>query len=297
MTHDSFERIWRSLARRLVLALIGVLAVVTDEPGAADNVRGENDGRSAPFFMFTTSKFANDGERDGVLSALLQHVTNRDYLGLRLAQEVPELGDRVGRAHLYVLPPSLGDVQRQSARGREPGTPGLIVYDPEHWPQTPGEELADVPAAIASGKVLARKSGCHDYGIAPDGWLIGIKPDTCGYDLSAGIHRTVDWDGIALFDIQAQRLLGEECVSHSGTDAYVGLVAAIAHEVRARAQDLKIVAQLSFRFTAPERMLAAIERLRGIADGFYIAYPRDVGQACSYCSPRNLDRVLAAIRG
>jgi hypothetical protein len=280
----------------LVLAFIGVFAMVTGEAPAARSTSPEKEGRSAQFFMFTTSKFASDGERDGVFSALRKYVIKWDYLSVRLAQVVPELGDRVGRGHLYTVPPSLGGIQLESARGCGPGTPGLIVYDPEHWPETPADERLDVPAAIARGKVVARRSGCHNYGIAPDGLYLGILPNSCSYDLSIGIHRTVDWDGINLFDIQAQRLLGDECSSHSGVEAYAEFVDAVTHEVRARARDLEIVAQLSFRYTPPERMMAAIERLRETVDGFYIAYPSRLGQICGYCSATNLEQVLEAIR-
>jgi hypothetical protein len=296
LIYVNFDWICWSWAGGLVLAFIGVFTMVTDEARAAGGASREKEGRSAPFFMFTTSRFANDGERDGVLSALRKYVTNRDYLSVRLAQEVPELGDRVGRGHLYAMPPSLVGIQLESARGCGPGTPGLIVYDPEHWPETPADERLDVPAAITRGKVVARRSGCHNYGVAPDGLYIGIRPNSCSYDLSVGIHRAVDWDGVNLFDIQAQRLLGDECSSHNGFEAYVEFVAAVTREVRARTRDLEIVAQVSFRYTPPERMIAAIQRLRETVDGFYIAYPSRLGQICAYCSATNLEQVLEAIR-
>jgi hypothetical protein len=73
------------------------------------------------------------------------------------------------------------------------------------------------------------------------------------------------------------------------------MVTAIASDVRARPSFPKIVAQLSFRLTSPDKMIAAIKQLSGIVDGFYIAYPRNVGPACSYCSSANLDQVLVLL--
>jgi hypothetical protein len=86
------------------------------------------------------------------------------------------------------------------------------------------------------------------------------------------------------------------CNARAGLDAYVAFMTVIARELRAKGGHPKIVAQVSFRFTPPERMIAAIRRLQGIVDGFYIAYPSNVGPPCAYCSPRNLEEVLSAIR-
>ncbi len=124
--------------------------------------------------------------------------------------------------------------------------------------------------------------------------FLGISPGTGRYDLNRSIHRRIDWDGIALFDIQAQWLLDGE---RAGSDTYVEFVATVAREVRAASPPTKIVAQLSFRFTPPEAMIAASARLAGIVDGFYIAYPGNVGPICNYCSPDNLAQVLSSLPG
>jgi hypothetical protein len=146
--------------------------------------------------------------------------------------------------------------------------------------------------AVADGKTLVRAAGCSAYGIAPDGQFLGISPATGRYDLDNSVHRRIDWEGIALFDIQAQRLL-----DRAGVDAYAEFVAAVGQEVRAASAQTKLVARLSFRSTCPEAMIAAADRLAGIVDGFYIAYPRNIGPICSYCSPDNLARMLAALPG
>jgi hypothetical protein len=250
-----------------------------------------------PFFLFSTSKFANDGERDGIFAALRKHSTDRDYLSSRLGALLPDLADRIGRSRLYALPPSLRSIERTQAKGCGFGAPGLIVYDGEHWNETPVAEQIDMPNAIARGKLLIRRSAaCHEYGVAPDGRYIGLLPNTCEYDITKAIHRKINWSDIALFNIQAQRLLSNDCVAKRGVDAYVLFVTAIVKDVRKSNARTKISTQMSFRDAPPDRMIAAIIRLRGVVDGFYIAYPSNIGPPCRYCSPNNLDTVLTALR-
>jgi hypothetical protein len=178
-----------------ILMLIGVFPTMTATPATP-----------GPFFMFTAAKFADPDERSAIADVLRRHVSSQDYLGRRLGEELPELALRIGRDHLYLLAPSLAQIARHGA-SCGPEAPGLIIYDGEHWRQTPLAEQQDMVWAVAEGKALARHTGCGAYGIAPDGQFLGIIPATGQYDLERSIHRRIDWDGIALFDIQAQRLL------------------------------------------------------------------------------------------
>ena len=114
---------------------------------------------------------------------------------------------RISRTHVYALPPSLAAVELATA-GKCGARTGLIIYNGEHWQATPPDEQADMAKAIERGKGIVRQSGCEDYGIAPDGQYIGISAGKCRYDPAASIYRAIDWTGISLFDIQAQRLLG-----------------------------------------------------------------------------------------
>lgn len=262
----------------------------------AEEVNNKKVDSMRPFFMLATSRFADAAERSAILDSLQRHVTNRDYLGNALAQEFPELGDRLDRHHVFVLPTSLKAVKSASAKGCGPGTAGLIIYNGEKWPETPPEEQSNMPTAIAQGKAMALYRGCHNYGVAPGAEFVGFRPNTCDYNLDGSILSHVDWSGIELLDIQGQGLIGDRCNARAGLDAYVAFMTAIARELRAKGGHPKIVAQVSFRFTPPERMIAAIRRLQGIVDGFYIAYPSNVGPPCAYCSPRNLEEVLSAIR-
>ena len=272
---------------RLLIALLSALMAI--------DARAVTAAAKGPFFMFTSWQFATTSEAREVGAVLRRHTGSDDYLGVNVERQFPDLAGRISRMHVYALPPSLAAVERATV-GKCGARTGLIIYDGEHWEETPPDEQANMAKAIERGKTIVRQSGCQDYGIAPDGQYIGISPGTCRYDPAASIHRSINWTGITLFDIQAQRLLGPDCIERAGVDAYVAAVRSIASDVRARLSFPKIVAQLSFRLTAPNRMIAAIKQLSGIADGFYIAYPSNVGPACSYCSPANLDKVREAIR-
>ena len=251
---------------------------------------------ASPFFMLTTSNFPDAGEHRAVADSLRRHVTRDDYLSFQLVREFPGLVDRLERAHVYALVPSHDLIARNAALGCGPGTPGLIIYDAEHWDATPEREKADMVRAIARGSSLARQDGCHDYGVAPDGEYSGIAARNCTYDPDAGIIGRIDWQDVSLLVLQSQILLGDRCNGPAAMQRYVDFVTAIAGRVRAKSATVRIVAQFSFRHTPPERMIAAMRALRGVVAGYYIAYPSNVGPRCNYCSPSNLDAVLAAVR-
>lgn len=276
-----------ALSAALLFAMSVAAAGCTSAAFAAE-------GGGKPFFMFTTAQFSG-GEPDAIRSTLGKYVTGHDYLGLRLGIEFPELGKRVGRSHLYVLPTSVKAVARHGVQCGD-GTAGLVIYDGENWPDTPAAEQADMPQAIQRAKSAAKTAGCAEFGISPGGEIAGVVPAACRYDLAKAVHRNVDWSGIALFNIQAQTLLSDTCSRSAGVSAYVNFVSAVARDVRSRNSTTKISAQLSFRHTPPGRMIEAIGRLRGVVDGFYLAYPQNVGPSCAYCKPQNLATVLAAIR-
>lgn len=274
--------------------MIGVAAVLTgaEAGGAAD----ASVPAAGPFFMFAASNFAESGERQAIEAALAESLTSRDFVSLGLTRAFPAVAGRVPRGNVFVLPPNLTQVSATIRKGAGDGTPGLIIYDGEHWDATPGEEQRDLPAAVVRGKVLVSKSPGHRFGFSPDGIFVGVRPSRCGFDLDEAVHRKIDWTGIALFNIQAQALLGDNCRDVGGPAAYLDFVSAVARDVKRAAPNLVVTAQLSFRHTPPDRMVEAIRRLRAVVDGFYLAYPANIGPVCRYCSPANLGVVLRAIR-
>jgi hypothetical protein len=237
-----------------------------------------------PFFMFSAAQVGSD-----VGAVLAKYATPQDYLGQPVVRNNPPLANRLPSSHVYSLVPSLAGV----ARGCRSGA-GMVIYDGEHWQSTPADEQSDMVSAVARGKAMATSGGCA-YGVTPDGEYAGLIPKECGYDLSRAIHRQVDWSTIALFNVQAQRLLSDKCAAQGGVDAYVTFLTTIAQEVHAKNPQTLISAQFSFRYTPPSRMIEVIQRLRGTVNGFYIAYPSAVGR-CDYCTPQNLAQVLAALR-
>jgi len=240
--------------------------------------------------MFTTSRFATLQEHEAVTDVLLHYLRPTDYLSAGLVRQEPKLVP----AQQYLLASSLKEVERVSGSGCADSR--LIIYDGEHWSATPIDEQMNLPAAIVRGAALTAQSGCHKYGVAPDGVFLGVVPERCEFQMARGIVPSLDWHGIEFFDIQAQALLNNRCGVTNATDNYVNCVTDIARIARSGEHKPLIAAQLSLRDTPPERMMEAIGRLRGTVDGFYIAYPTNGPLPCRYCSPSNLAMVLQKIR-
>jgi hypothetical protein len=136
------------------------------------------------------------------------------------------------------------------------------------------------------------------FGITPDGQFIGIVTGKCQVDEANNIVRRVDLTKLDMVQFQAQRLLSDRCVQEgNGVNLYASLVSSNARAAKARNPKILVVAQFSFRYTPPERMIGAIRALQDTVDGFYLAYPATVlGTKCEYCSPENLSKVLSAVR-
>jgi hypothetical protein len=247
----------------------------------------------APFFMFAASQFSSPDETAKINAILHHRVTSADYLSAAVTALHPDLGNIIRRDHVFSLPTNLNGVGNQAGKCGS-STPGLIIYDPEHWPGTPAAEKADVAAALRQARDIIVNSNCHQAGFAPDGRFSGIRPDACAYDLGASVMNAVDWTNIALADLQSQILIGKRCNASAGLTAYVTFNSALANAIHAKAPKVKVIAELGFRGVSPERMIQAVAALTGVVDGFYIAYPATSGSPCTYCSPGNLDAVLAA---
>lgn len=231
-----------------------------------------------------------------------RYFTGADYA--RIESLPPNI--TVARRHRYVLPTTLrsrwrGDpgLRHWIRQGCGRGTPGTIVYDPEHRPLTPVQEQHDFLASIREAARLVRSTGCHAFGLAPGSRpFFGLDPDTCTYDLDAGFYPNVRWRSVDLVDIQAQRLLGDDCVDQGGTQRYASVVAAMARFVRGRNPHISVVSQVSFRDSPPSRMKIAIARVADVVDGIYFSYPStNLETPCRYCTPANLRSLLSYLRG
>jgi hypothetical protein len=254
-------------------ALMGVLAMLAANGGGA------------PFIMIGNSKDPR------ILPVLNRYLRAGDYVSQRLAAADPGLGRRLGRDHQFDLPGSLAGVRKHAGCGA--GTPGVVVYDIEHWTDTPEAEQRHPGESVAAGARIVRQTGCQVYALAPDGEFMGLKEE-CGYDFDAGLYDKVDWTQVELVSIQAQRMLSDTCAAKLTVDDYATFVSRVASYVRRRNPAIRVVTQVSFRYTPPEKIVDAMRRAAAVVDGFYVVYPAASVKACKFCSPDNLATVLAA---
>jgi hypothetical protein len=253
-------------------ALLGLLALLA---GAASHV---------PFVMIGN---ATDAQ---ILPVLERMLRRGDYVSERLAAADPRLGRKVGRDHLFVLPGGIPGIHKHLGCGG--GTPGVVVYDIEHWTDTPEAEQRQPGASITAAARLVKSAGCQTFALAPDGEFMGLGD--CRIDFSAGIYGSVDWRRVELLSIQAQRLLSESCAGKLTVEDYATFVTRVAAYVRERNPAIRVVTQVSLRYTRPEQIVAAMRRVAAVVDGFYVVYPAHSTKPCRYCSPENLAAVLAA---
>ena len=245
-----------------------------------------------PFFMFSAYRFASAVEGEAVRGVLGKYFTGQDYLGRELVKTDEKLAALVGHAHTISLPASIEQILKQ-ADSKEAG---LVIYDIEHWASTPEDEQKDPLAAVDRAAGLIHASGSQIFGIAPDGEYLGLRKEACEVSLDKCIIRQVDIKKLDMVIIQAQRLLSDRCAKEGGPEKYVLLVTTLAKEMKAKNPQILVVAQVSFRYTPPERMIEALRRVQGCVDGFYFAYPPPRDSVYGYCSAGRLKQVLEALR-
>jgi hypothetical protein len=268
------------------------------EPPAAPSAAAKEEGSMIALWGIlamlapTTSPFIMIGNStDPQIFPVLEQLLRRgDYVSLKLAAADRRLDRKIGRDHLFVLPGGLPSVQKHSGCGS--GTPGLVVYDIEHWTDTPVAEQRQPGASISAAARLVRATGCQSYGLAPDGEYMGLGD--CKVDFAKGIYESVDWSQVPLLSIQAQRLLSDSCIGKLTIDDYAAFVSKVATYVRSKNAAIKVVTQVSLRYTPPPKIVAAMRRVAASVDGFYVVYPANSTKPCNYCSPANLAEVLKA---
>lgn len=229
------------------------------------------------------------------------HFTTRDYARV---DTLPRDVD-VARARRYALPTSLRErwagwpgVRHWIGRGCGRGTPGLVVYDPERRDLTPPNEQRRIVGSIRRAARLVHGTGCHSFGLAPGATpLFGLDPGSCDFDLARGSYRRVPWRRVDLVDVQAQRLAGDDCATRDGIARYDDFVSSVAAYVRARNPRILVVTQVSFRDSAPARMIEALARVAPVVDGVYFSYPTTNDDIpCRYCTPSNMAALLDGLR-
>jgi hypothetical protein len=287
----------RCLGRRALLCgtlLLGAVTPACSLGPDEQRVPGLNRVRRASIFY---SAIAARDEPDIVR----RFYAPRDYVR---SDALPK-GLDVARRRRYALPTSLRvrwegfyGVRHWVRLGCGPSTPGTILYDPEERSLTPRPEQRDFPGSVRRAARLVNDTGCHDFGIAPGATLLfGFDPDACSHDLEQAPLGRLPWRQIDILDIQSQRLLSDHCWRHGGLETYRAVVDAIARFVRARNPSISVLAQVSFRYSPPQRMHTALAGVADEIDGFYFSYPTTSPTPCRYCSVSNLTAFLEPLRG
>ena len=179
--------------------------------------------------------------------------------------------------------------------GCGPDTPGLIVYDPEFRPEwTPPVEVEHLARSVRTAARMVRETGCHRFGIAPGALpFFGLDPIACEVELAGGAYRELPWSSIDLVDIQAQRLLGDECLPQGGLALYEETVTDLAAFFRKMNPRIEVLTQVSFRDSQAHTMTTALERVAAEVDGIFFSYPTtNPDIPCGYCQPEELERLL-----
>ena len=229
------------------------------------------------------------------------YFTERD---LARADTLPDTVD-LDRGQLYGLPTSLRreykgyfGVRHWVEAGCGPGTPRMIVYDPENRSLTPMEEQVGFTSAIKEAGRMVRRTGCHDFGLAPGSLILfGLDPGTCEYNMQNSNLFDIDWTRVDLVDIQAQRLLSAPCLERDGLRTYERAVTRVANYVRRRNPEILVFSQVSFRDNHPIDMLEGLQAVRDVVDGIYFSYPSNNEDIpCQYCSTEHLELFLENVR-
>jgi hypothetical protein len=145
---------------------------------------------------------------------------------------------------------------------------------------------------------LVGSTGCHDFGLAPGSHYLGLDAATCTFEPRSSVLKDIPWRSVDVFDIQAQRMLGDRCMHLRGLDAYISAVTHIASWIQRRDPDIAVATQVSFRDNPPQRMLEAVASVARVVDGIYFSYPtRHTDAVCEYCSAANIRVLLEYLRG
>jgi hypothetical protein len=204
---------------------------------------------------------------------------------LRIWHDDAALQSIVPWSHTYKLGDSIAAIR--ALAGDQPGA-ATIVYDIEHWAQTPASEQADPVGSIAEAAAVAHANG-KMAGAAPDGRFMGIRG--CKFDVSQGIVPKVNWKNVDLFNIQAQGLAQDSTCGAAAVSQFASFVSQVASIARASNPKIVIAAQISLSDSSPATALAAINAVQGAVNAIYVGCP----YGYAGCNLSNLTQVLQAL--
>jgi hypothetical protein len=265
---------WIAAALLALSALFGMPALAQDAP--------------RPWFAFASRDEAG-------LEVVNRYFRRGDFLNVNAARKVKDLRERIGEDRIFRLSASLDDVaewSRKPCNDRESAK--LILYDIEEWEATPAAERADVSGSMGRAADIVKGSGCRTYGIAPARAYLSGTDKQC--EIGVGpVPRNVQWRNVSVFVIQAQGLLRENCTRRAGIEAYRRFIGDMTALAKRANPNVIVLAEVSFNRSRPDVIVQAIDQTRSLVDGYYLAYPVE-GEKCEYCTPRDLEFVLARYR-
>lgn len=237
--------------------------------------------------------FAFASRNPEALVVINKYFKEGDYLSVLIANEMPELGSRIGKSKQFKLSASLAAVADWANRPcNDSKGAGIIIYDNEEWDATPVDERVDIPKSIGQGADMVKASGCRAYGLAPARSFLS-KQRGCNPSPS-DLNYQINWKRVEVLVIQAQGLLSEKCVRENGLKSYVNFISDIAKIAKKNNPKINIIGEVSFNRSTSEIISQAIDRVIQFVDGIYLAYPQD--GSCTYCSPLALEKVLSRYR-
>jgi hypothetical protein len=230
-----------------------------------------------PLAIFT---FANDSESMDVMRQHYYSNDGRNHYVMHSIRSIPEplwLYDAFPTHRKMLLVQSLDNITDAIYIGQYYDL-NKIIYDIEHWENTPELERADPSISISKGASIVHGVG-YSYGITP------------AAEMLLDNYKKINWTEIDFLGMQLQRF------SQNSTE-YSTIAEKISTFVRSKNPDIQIFTQLSFRFTDANDMIKAIEGVKDIVDGFIIAYDTNTrSDSCIPldCSPHELNLVLDRI--
>jgi hypothetical protein len=231
-----------------------------------------------PFVVFAADAAWTD---PSVTPLAAKYLLPTDYLGLDAVTHVPSLSTVVNGNHTVLLDTSLAALQTD----RKHGANTILYYQ---------GDLSSTRDIEAAAKAIHSQPGAR-FGIMPGGEFFGYQ-GPCRFDTNSGAWRTLDWSQIDYVSITASSLLNDRCAGKTGPENYASLAATVAAFVRQKNPLIVVTAQLSFRDTAPDTLVAAAKAMTGLVDGFFFSYPLNHAMDHRYSNAQSLETVLSALR-
>jgi hypothetical protein len=223
-------------------------------------------------------------------SALAQIATNTIALGVLEEGSIYEIVGASGRPLRGVNAIVTADFKSYTAMevavdaGELPANTKALLYDPEHWPQTPAAEQENLSQYVAQAVTLAHAHG-YQLIVTPGVDLTSVVDPTKATAhgrylafLESGLDAATK--GADIVDVQAQS-------DERDASDYAAFVKAAAAQIHASSPSTVVIAGLS---TNPPRvavtsleLVNAIEAVSGVVKGFWINIPQGHSASCPEC--------------